>query len=135
MIDVKEVRRRLAAGQNARQMASEGVVGRGTASRYIAAPISLGLSTSDELTDERVRAVALPAVSDPRQLLETRRIQIEKWPKQDEPPTLVPRAGAPPDQVSQPNSNLTLDRYARASISAGIKPALQRTISAGIKWC
>ncbi|MGC4093722.1 MAG: IS21 family transposase [Polyangiaceae bacterium] len=96
MIDVKEVLRRWAAGQSARQMAREGVVGRGTASRYIEATISLGLGPSDELTDERVRAVAhcvqaraLPAVSDPRQLLETRRIQIEKWLKQDEPLTLV----------------------------------------------
>lgn len=81
MIDVKEVLRRWAAGQSARQMAREGVVSRRTASRYIEAAMSLGLAPSDELTDERVRGVAqcvqarpLPAVSDPRQLLETREV-------------------------------------------------------------
>ena len=96
MIDVKEVLRRWAAGQSARQMAREGVVSRRTATRYIEAATSLGLAPGDELTDERVRGVAqcvqarpLPAVSDPRQLLESRRIQIEKWLKQDEPLTLV----------------------------------------------
>jgi transposase len=96
MIDVKEVLRRWAAGQSARQMAREGVVSRRTASRYIEAATSLGLAPSDELTDERVRGVAqcvqarpLPAVSDPRQLLEARRIQIEQWLNQDEPLTMV----------------------------------------------
>jgi len=39
-------------------MAREGVVSRGTASRYIEAAISLGFGPSDELTDERVRGVA-----------------------------------------------------------------------------
>jgi transposase len=96
MIDVKEVLRRWAAGQSARQIAREGVVSRRTASRYIEAATSLGLGPSDELTDERVRGVAqcvqarpLPTVSDPRQLLDARRIQIEKWLQQDEPLTLV----------------------------------------------
>jgi transposase len=96
MIDVKEVLRRWAAGQSARQIARDGVVSRRTASRYIEAATSLGLGPSDELTDERVRGVAqcvqarpLPAVSDPRQLLEMQRIQIEKWLNQAEPLTLV----------------------------------------------
>jgi hypothetical protein len=96
MIDVKEVLRRWAAGQSARQMAREGVVSRRTATRYIEAATSLGLTPSDELSDERVRGVAqcvqarpLPAVSDPRQLLELRRVQIEKWLNQPEPLTLV----------------------------------------------
>ena len=96
MIDVKEVLRRWAAGQSARQMAREGVVSRRTATRYIEAAKSLGLAPSDELTDERVRSVAqsvqarpAPTVSDPRQLLDARRVQIEKWLKQDEPLTLV----------------------------------------------
>lgn len=84
VIDVKEVLRRWAAGRSARQIARDGVVSRRTASRYI------------ELTDERVRGVAqcvqarpLPTVSDPRQLLEARRVQIEKWLEQDEPLSLV----------------------------------------------
>lgn len=96
MIDVKEVLRRWAAGQSARQIARDGVVSRRTASRYIEAATSLGLGPSDEFSDERVRGVAqcvqarpLPAVSDSRQLLEARRIQIEKWLQQDEPLTLV----------------------------------------------
>ena len=37
MIDVKEVLRRWAAGQSARQIAREGVVSRRTASRYMLA--------------------------------------------------------------------------------------------------
>ena len=72
MIDVKEVLRRWAAGQSARQIARDGVVSRRTASRYIEAATSLGLMPSDELSDERVRGVAqgvqarpLPPVSDP----------------------------------------------------------------------
>ena len=92
MIDVKEVLRRWAVGQSARQMARDGVVSRGTATRYIEVAKSLGLSPSNELSDEVVRSVAqgvqarpTPAVSDPRQLLDARRIQIEKWLRQDEP--------------------------------------------------
>jgi predicted DNA-binding transcriptional regulator YafY len=60
VIDVKEVLRRRAAGQSARQIARDGVVSRRTASRYIEAATSLGLRRSDELTDERVRGVELP---------------------------------------------------------------------------
>ena len=44
MIDVKEVLRRWAAGQSAREMARGGVVSRRTASRYIEAATSLGLA-------------------------------------------------------------------------------------------
>jgi transposase len=96
MIDVKEVLRRWAAGQSARQIAREGVVSRGTATRYIEAAKALGLVPSAELTDETVRDVAAcvqtrptPAVSDPRQVLERQRARIEKWLRQDEPLTLV----------------------------------------------
>jgi transposase len=96
MIDVKEVLRRWSAGQSARQMARDGVVSRGTATRYIDAAKALGVGPSTELSDEVVRSVAhgvqarpTPAVSDPRQLLDARRIQIEKWLQQAEPLTLV----------------------------------------------
>src|SRR6187401_3741642 len=92
MIDVKEVLRRWAAGQSARQMARDGVVSRRTATRYIEAAKSLGLHPSDELTDERVRSVAhsvqtrpVPTASDQRQLLDARRSQIEQWLNQDQP--------------------------------------------------
>ena len=44
MIDVKEVLRRWSAGQSARQMARDGVVSRGTATRYIDAAKALGLA-------------------------------------------------------------------------------------------
>ena len=88
MIDVKEVLRRWAAEQSARQMAREGVVSRRTATRYIEAATSLGLGPGDGLTDERVRGVArcvqarpLPAVSDPWQLLAAPRSPRGACPK------------------------------------------------------
>jgi transposase len=96
MIDVKEVLRRWAAGQSARQMAREGVVSRRTATRYIESAKALGLDPSAALTDEAVRDIAArvqtrpsPVVSDPRQVLETQRVRIEKWLQQDKPLTLV----------------------------------------------
>jgi transposase len=96
MIDVKEVLRRWAAGQSARQMARDGVVSRNTATRYIEAAKAHGLEPGTELTDEVVRDVAArvqtrptPAVSDPRQVLESHRARVEKWLQQDEPLTLV----------------------------------------------
>jgi transposase len=125
MIDVKEVLRRWAAGQSARQMAREGVVSRRTASRYIEAATSLGLGPSDELTDDRVRDVAqsvqarpLPAVSDPRQLLETRRAQIEKWLGQDEPLTLV-RIRELLARDGSDVSYATLRRWAQTTLGMG----------------
>jgi transposase len=125
MIDVKEVLRRWAAGQSARQMSREGVVSRRTASRYIDAATSLGLGPSDELTDERVRDVAqcvqarpLPAASDPRQLLDARRIQIEKWLKQDEPLTLV-RIHELLARDGTDVSYTTLRRWAQSTLGIG----------------
>lgn len=125
MIDVKEVLRRWAAGQSARQMAREGVASRGTAGRYIEAATSLGLTPADELTDERVRGVAqcvqsrpLPAISDPRQLLESRRIQIEKWLNQDEPLTMV-RIHELLARDGAGVSYATLRRWAHTTLGAG----------------
>jgi transposase len=96
MIDVKEVLRRWAAGQSGRQMMRDGVVGRGAAARYIAAARELGISSSDELTDERVRAIAIRVqsrpeseVSDPRALLTLHRARIEHWLGGESPLTLV----------------------------------------------
>lgn len=96
MIDVKEVLRRWSAGQSARQMSREGVVSRRTATRYIEAAKAVGLDPSAELTEEIVREVAArvqtrppPAVSNPRQLLETQRARIQRWLEQDKPLTLV----------------------------------------------
>lgn len=125
MIDVKEVLRRWAAGQSARQMAREGVVSRRTATRYIEAATSLGLTPSDELSDERVCGVAqcvqarpLPAVSDPRQLLELRRVQIEKWLNQQEPLTLV-RIQELLARDGTDVSYATLRRWAQTTLGVG----------------
>ncbi len=125
MIDVKEVLRRWAAGQSARQMARDGVVGRGTATRYIEAAKSLGLSPSSELNDEVVRGVAqcvqarpTPAVSDPRQLLAAQRVQIEKWLQQDNPLTLV-RVHELLARDGTGVSYTTLRRWAQAELGFG----------------
>jgi transposase len=106
-------------------MAREGVVSRRTASRYIEAATSLGLGPSDELTDERVRGVAqcvqarpLPAVSDPRQLLEARRIQIEQWLNQDEPLTMV-RIHELLARDGTDVSYATLRRWAQTALGVG----------------
>jgi hypothetical protein len=96
MIDVKEVLRRWQAGQSARQMSREGVVGRGTAARYIEAAKELGLDPNSELTDEVVRAVAnavqerpAPVPSEVRRILDQHRVRIEQWLEHDPPLTLV----------------------------------------------
>src|SRR5688572_22161917 len=90
MIDVKEVLRRWQAGQSARQMAREGVVGRRTAARYIDAAKELGLTLDAELNDEVVRAVAeriqarpTPEPSEMRRVLEQQRVRIEQWLEHD----------------------------------------------------
>ncbi len=125
MIDVKEVLRRWAAGQSARQMAREGVVSRRTATRYIEAAKLLGLGPDAEMSEETVRAVAArvqarpaPAVSDPRQLLETERVRIEKWLRQDEPLTLV----RVHELLAREGTNVsytTLRRWAHSQLGVG----------------
>jgi transposase len=125
MIDVREVVRRWAAGQSARHMARAGVVSRRTATRYIEAAKSLGLDPSTELTDETVRDIAArvqtrptPAVSDPRQLLETQRLRIEKWLRQDDPLTLV-RVHELLARDGTRVSYTTLRRWAQAELGFG----------------
>jgi transposase len=96
MIDVKEVLRRWQAGQSARQMAREGVVGRRTAARYLEAAQALGLTRDAELSGEVVRAVAgrvqgrpAPEPSETRRVLEEHRVRIERWLEHEPPLTLV----------------------------------------------
>ncbi len=96
MIDVKEVLRRWQAGQSARQMARERVVGRRTAARYVDAAKELGVALDAERTDDLVGAVAgrvqerpVPKPSVMRQALDQHRAQIEDWLKDDAPLTLV----------------------------------------------
>ena len=96
MIDVKEVLRRWQAGQSARQMSREGVVGRGTAARYIEAAKELGLAPGSELSDDVVRRVAdqvqarpTPEPTEVRKQLDQQRGRIEQWLEHDPPLTLV----------------------------------------------
>jgi transposase len=58
MIDVREVLRRWARGDSGRQIGRETGTDRGTAARYIAAAIQLGLPRDRGPTDEEVHAVA-----------------------------------------------------------------------------
>jgi len=125
MIDVREVLRRWAAGQSARQMMRDGVVGRGAAARYIAAAVELGLRPGDELTEERVRAVAVQVQSRPPQmasaarvLLAQHRARIEGWLAVDPPLTLVRiQELLARDGVSV--AYTTLRRYAEAEFGFG----------------
>jgi transposase len=106
-------------------MAREGVVSRRTARRYIDAAKALGVGPSTELSEEVLRGVAqsvqarpTPAVSDPRQLLDARRIQIEKWLQQAEPLTLV-RVHELLARDSTDVSYTTLRRWAQAELGFG----------------
>ncbi len=96
MIDVKEVLRRWQAGQSARQMAREGVVGRRTAARYLDAAKELGLTPDTELAEELVRAVSgrvqdrpAPEPSEMRLVLDQHRPRIQSWLQLDPPLTLI----------------------------------------------
>lgn len=119
MIDVKEVLRRCQAGQSARQMAREGVVGRRTATRYIEAATELGLTPESELVEEMVRAVArriqerpVTEPSEVRRVLDAHRARIEQRLEHDPPLTLVRvQELLARDGVSI--SYTTLRRYAR----------------------
>ena len=55
MIDVREVLRRMQAGQSARQLARDGVVDRKTAGRYFEAARQHEIAAEIELTDALVR--------------------------------------------------------------------------------
>ena len=58
MVDVREVIRRMQAGQSARRVARDGVVDRKTASRYFEAARSIGVEPTTELDDGLVAEVA-----------------------------------------------------------------------------
>lgn len=96
MIDVKEVLRRAAAGQSARQMALQGVVSRRTASRYIEAARACGVSLQGELSEEALRQVLQyvqqrPSLepSEAWTLLLKERPRIEAWLNAEPALTLV----------------------------------------------
>lgn len=96
MIDVREVLRRLQAGQSARQLSREGVVDRKTAARYAAAAEACQVGPSTELSDalvgeiaQRVQARPLPPPSEQRSVLDEQRTRIEAWLSGDRPLRLV----------------------------------------------
>ncbi len=96
MIDIKEVLRRLQAGQSARQLARDGVVDRKTAARYLAAARSCGLAADTVLDDgfvaevgQRVQARPEPPASEPWTVLEGQRARIEGWLRGERPLRLV----------------------------------------------
>ena len=96
MIDVREVLRRLQAGQSARQVARAGVVDRKTAARYLAAARTCGLTSDTQLDDgfvaevaQRVQARPEPPTSEPWTVLEAQRARIEGWLRCERPLRLV----------------------------------------------
>jgi len=96
MIDVKEVLRRLQAGQSARQLARDGVVDRKTAARYLVAARACGLASDTPLDEgliaevaQRVQARPEPSASEAWAVLEVQRPRIEHWLRGDRPLRLV----------------------------------------------
>jgi len=96
MIDVREVLRRMQAGQSARQIARDRVVDRKTAGRYIDAGRACGVTSATVLTDalvaeiaQRVQARPQVAASEQQKLLEANRLRIEAWLGRERPLRLV----------------------------------------------
>jgi transposase len=96
MVDIREVLRRLQAGQSARRIAREGVVDRKTAGRYAQAARACGVEPDTELDDglvaeiaQRVQARPQAPPSEPYKLLEAHRARIEGWLRAERPLRLV----------------------------------------------
>lgn len=96
MIDVREVLRRMQAGQSARQLARDGVVDRKTAGRYFEAARACGVGSETALDDglvaevaSRVQARREAPASEPYKQLETHRSRIEEWLRAERPLRLV----------------------------------------------
>lgn len=96
MLDVRELLRRRAAGQSARQVARDGVADRKTALRYFEAAAQLEVALDAELSDELVARVALrvqmrpkPPPSPEWKLLEAARERIAAWLRSTPPLRLV----------------------------------------------
>ena len=86
MIDVREMQRRLQAGQSARKVARDGVVDRKTATRYFEAARACEIGPETELSDalvaevaQRVQARPETPPSDAWKVLEANRSRIEAW--------------------------------------------------------
>jgi transposase len=96
MLDVRELLRRRAAGQSARQVARDGVADRKTALRYFEAAAQLEIGSDAELSDELVARVALRVQSRPKpppspewQSVVAARERIEGWLKATPPLRLI----------------------------------------------
>jgi transposase len=96
MIDVREVLRRMQAGQSARQLARDGVVDRKTAGRYFEAARCCGIAPETVLDDglvaevaSRVQARPETPTSEPYAQLEAQRPRIEAWLRAERPLRLV----------------------------------------------
>ncbi|WP_438032050.1 IS21 family transposase [Sorangium sp. So ce204] len=92
MVDIKEMLRRRAAGQSARQVARETGFDRKTVGRYFEAAATLPLPLDREPTDEEVHAIAqrvqarpVPDASDERKQIDAHRVRIEAWLAQSRP--------------------------------------------------
>lgn len=96
MTSVREVLRRLQAGQSARQIARDGVVDRKTVGRYAQAARACGVEPDTPLCDEVVARVAArvqsrpetPA-SEPWKVLEQHRARLQAWLEGERPLRLV----------------------------------------------
>jgi transposase len=96
MIDVREVLRRMQAGQSARQVARDGVVDRKTAGRYFEAARCCGVEAGTVLDDglvaevaSRIQARPQAPASEPYKLLEAQRPRMEAWLRAERPMRLV----------------------------------------------
>ena len=96
MIDVREVLRRMQAGQSARQLSRDGVVDRKTALRYFEAARACGVERETALDDgllaevaSRIQARPETPASEPYKQLEAQRPRIEGWLRAERPLRLV----------------------------------------------
>jgi transposase len=96
MVDVREVLRRMQAGQSARRVARDGVVDRKTASRYFEAARSCGVEPDTVLDDGLVAEVARRVQARPQTppseawtVLEREKPRIEAWLSGERPLRLV----------------------------------------------
>jgi len=96
MIDIREVLRRLQAGQSARRIARDGVVDRKTAARYFEAARACEIGPQTELSEglvaevaQRVQARPVASPSDAWTVLRANRPRIEAWLRAERPLRLV----------------------------------------------
>lgn len=132
MVDVKEVLRRLQAGQSARRIGREAGMDRKTAKRYRTAAEAVGVVPGVELTDEivgqvgaLVQAREAPPPSEARRVLEAQRAKIEAW-LQSEPPLRLVRVHELLKRDGVEVGYTTLRRFVHAELAWRERPATIR---------